>query len=153
MPKELKIALWVALPFGVIAGALLTWDRLFPVPPERLVEVAWTHQCPCVGHWMDSLRAEGFTIRDYEIDDLSSIRRNWNLPPSSSGCHPATFMGYFLDGHVSAETLRRVAREKPRGSGFVQQTVGLSHDSTEPQNTPDLRTFLVGEDQVARPWQ
>lgn len=120
VPKELKIALLVALPFGVAAALIASWSTLFPVPREQLVEVVWTHGCPCARSWIRSLQTEGFVVRDFELDDLKIKKRQWQVPDSMRGCHPALFMGYFLDGHISAEMLRKLAREHPQGIGLQQ---------------------------------
>lgn len=150
VPKEFKAALVIALPFGALAAVILNWHLLFPVPPEQLVEVAWTHECRCVSNWMKSLRAEGFTVRDVEIDDLSTMRRNWHVPNTARGCHPASYMGYFIDGHFTAENLRRIAREHPGG-------IGLKIKDARPGDTPASEAarpemVLVTQSGAETPW-
>ncbi|MDO9451850.1 MAG: hypothetical protein EPN60_09880 [Nevskiaceae bacterium] len=121
IPKELKIALLVAIPFAALAALVLGWSRWFPVPPERLVEVVWRHDCACASNWMKGLRAEGFVVRDFELDDLSSSRKQWQVPASIDGCHPGHYMGYFLDGHLTPAVLRRLALERPKGIGLQKR--------------------------------
>ncbi len=150
VPKELKIALGIALPFGALAAVILNWQTLFPVAPEKLVEVAWTHQCNCAAGWMEALRAEGFTVRDVEIDDLALVRRNWRVPSTARGCHPARYMGYFIDGHVNAENLRRLARERPVGLGLQIKDIRLDAAHVGEGATQDM--VLLDERGTPRPW-
>ena len=151
LPREVKIALLVAIPFGIAAALILSWSSLFPVAPEQLVEVVWKHECTCASNWMKGMRAEGFVVRDFELDDLSSNRRQWHVPHSIDGCHPASFMGYFLDGHISAETLRRVARERPKATGIQK----LDEVKPDAQGSPQIvssQLMLIDEKGAATPW-
>lgn len=141
-----------ALVAGVVVVAVVLWDRLFPVPPESLVEVAWTHECPCAADWIETLRASGFTVRDFEIDDLSTSRQRWRLPEDSRGCHPATYLGYFIDGDVPPDKLRRLARERPRATGLVQQAAPDDHSSQDRRPREIAPILLVGIDSSRRPW-
>lgn len=143
VPRELKIALLAAIPFGIAAAVMLDWESLFPVPPEQLVEVVWRHECSCAGNWMKALRAEGFVVRDFELDDLSTNRQRWHVPDTIHGCHPATYMGYFIDGHVTAENLRRLAREHPAG-------IGLQIKGTGEGVAQDM--VLVDQAGLEKPW-
>lgn len=151
LPREAKIAMLAALPFGVFVALLMSWEQMFPVPPEQLVEVAWKHECACAHNWMKSLRAEQFTVRDYELEDTSTQRRKWQVPDSIRGCHPASYLGYFLDGHIRADTLRRLARERPQAIGLQQV------DTTKPREdgvveVTSSQLLLIRHDGTATPW-
>ncbi len=149
--RELKLVGVAALLFGVVTAVVMSWERMFPVPPAQLVEVAWTHECRCAHKWMKSLRAEGFVVRDHEMDDLSATRRQWKVPDVVHGCHPATYMGYVLDGHVPPDTLRRLAREHPVAAGLIQvDAADLTADDRMP--TEVLRFELIDRDGTRRPW-
>lgn len=150
VPREVKIVLAIALPFGALAAIILSWQTLFPVPPEQLVEVAWTHECSCASSWMKSLRAEGYTVRDVELDDLTTMRRNWRVPYTASGCHPASYMGYFIDGHFSAENLRRIARERPLGVGLKLKDISI--DAAHVDEGAKRVMLLVDQHGTETPW-
>lgn len=149
--RQLKLVGVAALLFGIVTAVVMSWELMFPVPPEQLVEVAWTHQCRCARGWMNSLRAEGFVVRDYELEDLSARRRQWRVPDAVHGCHPATYMGYVLDGHVPPDTLRRLAREHPAAAGLIQVEAA---DITADDGTPTelLRFELIDRDGMRRAW-
>lgn len=150
-PKELKIALLVAIPFGITAALILSWSSLFPVPAEKLVEVVWKHECSCASNWMKALRAEGFVVRDFELDDLSISRKQWHVPDSIHGCHPAYYMGYFLDGHFTAETLHRLARELPKAAG-IQQVDDVNPDAKATPRILSSQLMLIDDYGAATLW-
>ncbi len=118
--RQLKPVLLLVLPVGALAVGILGWPLLFPVPPERLVEVAWRHECGCAAGWMERLRTSGYTVRDFEMDDLSTFRQQRRIPETAKGCHPATYLGYYLEGHIPPEALRRLAGERPSAAGLKQ---------------------------------
>ncbi len=149
--KELKAAFWITLPVGVVAALIVLWPSLFPVAPEQLVEVAWTHECTCAHSWIKSLRAEGFTVYDYELDDTSTMRRQWRVPDSIRGCHPAFYFGYFLDGHISAETLRRMAREHPQAIG-LQKLDTVKPDAEGRPTIVNSQLVLIDANGTAKAW-
>ena len=107
------------------------------------MEVAWTHECHCARDWMETLRQDGFTVRDFDLLDLSSTRRHWQVPAAATGCHPGRFLGYVLDGHVPGALLRRLAKERPRAVALMQVR------SADPQ---DLRFELLQQDGSRRAW-
>ena len=136
---------------GVVAAAIFLWPVLFPVPKAQLVEVVWKHECSCASRWMDSLRAEGYTVRDFELDDTDTMRRQWRVPDSIQGCHPASYLGYFLDGHIPAAALRRLASERPQAIGLQRiDTVERGADGSEKLVPGEL--LLISGDGTATPW-
>ena len=122
--RALVIVALCSLLLGLIATVAMTWDRLFPVAPERLIEVAWTHHCDCVHQWVTALRRQGYVVKDYELTSLNSIRRRWGIPSAASGCHPARFLGLVIDGHLPPEMLRKLAASPPGGVAIVQKQAG-----------------------------
>lgn len=149
--RQLKLVGVAALLFGIVTALVMSWESMFPVPPEQLVEVAWTHECHCAYGWMKTLRAEGFVVRDHEMDDLKTTRRQWQVPEAVHGCHPARYMGYVLDGHVPVHMLRRLAREHPAAAGLMQ--IGTAANTPGDESPPEDPTFeLIDRDGHRRPW-
>lgn len=151
VPREAKIAFLVAIPFGLATALILSWSSLFPVAPERLVEVVWRHQCKCANGWMAGLRAEGFVVQDFELDDIRSYRQQWHVPNAITGCHPASYLGYFLDGHLTAATLHRLAREHPDAAG-IQQLDTVEPDAQGKPQVVGSQLLLVDLSGATKPW-
>lgn len=149
--RQLKIIVLAALSFGVVTAIILSWGLMFPVPPENLVEVVWTHECRCANGWIRAMRADGFVVRDYELENLKATRQRWQVPNAVRGCHPATYLGYILDGHIPTDTLRRLARERPAAVGLMQvNNLGEAGDESSP--TAEARFELIDRNGTRRPW-
>lgn len=150
--KELKTAFWIALPASIISVLFVLWPSLFPVPAQQLVEVAWTHSCSCAHGWIESLREQGFVVRDYELDDTLTQRRQWGVPENIGGCHPAFYLGYFLDGHIPVGMLKRLERERPPAVGLQKVDTVQEVKDGKPQITGS-RYFLLDANGKATEWQ
>jgi hypothetical protein len=68
-----------------------------------------------VGH----LRTQGFTVKTEHLTDLSSIKAKYHIPPSLEACHTALVGGYTVEGHVPADLVVRLLRERPNILGLV----------------------------------
>lgn len=130
LPRELKIWLLIALLGGAIAGLLTAWEDLFPVPPDKLVKVYFTHSCRCAHSWAHTLEAEGFVVRMFEPESLRPARAALQTPKGLGGCHVAEFLGYFVEGHVPAAALRRLAAEHPPARGVAMESSVLKGGSS-----------------------
>jgi hypothetical protein len=148
LPRELKVWLLIALLGGATAGLLSVWEQLFPVPPDKLVKIYFTHSCRCAHPWAHTLEAEGFVVRMYEPETLRPTRVALHTPEGLRGCHVAEFMGYFVEGHVPAAALRRLAAEHPMALGVAMESSVLKTGSgvMDPsRREPVLLVGLTGE--------
>ena len=68
----------------------------------------------CEGH-AEYLRENGFEVEIKETADLTPIRRAEGVPAQLEGCHTILIDGLVVEGHVSAETIRRFLSERPAG--------------------------------------
>jgi hypothetical protein len=150
--RELMTQLWRVAAIAVLAAAVAalvaTWDRLFPVPPEKLLTVYWTHECRCAHSWIRSLESDGFVVRDFEIGNLRSVRERLQTPEMLRGCHVGTLLDYFVEGHVPPEALRRLADERPPGRGVAR----ASDLSLSPPGVGAEAVVLFDDIGVSRPW-
>ena len=68
---------------------------------------------------MDHLRRHAFPVDDRETDDLGAFKRKLGVPPKLSSCHTATVDGYVIEGHVPADVIDRLLRERPKVAGLA----------------------------------
>ena len=67
---------------------------------------------------MGHLRDNDFQIADVSALDqatLASVRRAAGVPEASKSCHTAFVDDYVIEGHVPADVIRRLLRERPGG--------------------------------------
>lgn len=75
--------------------------------------------CGCCTAWVDHMRQAGFRVEVREEDDLDPIKRGLGVPAGKGSCHTAEIGGYVVEGHVPADDVKRLLREKPDAVGLV----------------------------------
>lgn len=73
--------------------------------------------CPCCHRYAGYLRSLGTDVVVREAD-VDSIFDELKIPPELRSCHLASVGDYVVIGHVPAEALERLLRERPRISGI-----------------------------------
>jgi len=116
-----------AEPAGATPQPVLTGERGMPdggsadgqevAGPEVLVYKTAT--CGCCGNWVEYMRREGFTVRAEDVTDLTAVKVEYGVPPELQSCHTAIVGGYVIEGHVPAESIRRLLDERPEVAGLA----------------------------------
>lgn len=119
--KQLRIAIVAVLLVGIVGAVVVSWERLFPIPPARLVKLYRTHGCRCAFAFADTLEAQGFVVRLYEYETLEYVRRSLHTPASLHGCHVGAYLDYFLEGHIAPDALRKLAQQQPSALGLATE--------------------------------
>lgn len=78
---------------------------------------------PCLAciDWAEHLRQHGFTvtIEDKPLADMPRIKRWLNVPSALESVHTARVAGYFVEGHVPAEDILTLLKERPKARGLA----------------------------------
>ena len=83
------------------------------------VTVWKTPTCGCCKDWVVHLRKEGFNVVTNDVSDTAPIRQKYGLSAKFGSCHTAQVGGYVLEGHVPAQEVKRLLREKPVAIGLA----------------------------------
>ena len=79
--------------------------------------------CGCCSNWVDHLRkhAEGtaFTVIARDTSDMTGVKTTAGVPEKVHSCHTAFVGGYVVEGHVPAEDILRMLKEKPKVAGIA----------------------------------
>ena len=86
------------------------------LPP---VEVHGPRVCLACIDWADHLRQHGFTVTFKGTDDMVAVKRRLKVPAELESVHTALVGGYFIEGHVPAEDIKMLLKEKPRARGLA----------------------------------
>lgn len=86
------------------------------VSAETLV-VYKTETCGCCGKWVDHMESAGFEVEVHNVsqEELGQVKKGNGIGPDLASCHTAQIAGYLVEGHVPAEDLKRLLKEKPDG--------------------------------------
>lgn len=67
------------------------------------------------------LQSKGFKVEKKDVTDnqLSEIKSKYRVPDKLQSCHTAVAQGYVFEGHVPADLILRVLKEKPPIRGLA----------------------------------
>ena len=88
--------------------------------PQPVVVYAPSPCLSCID-WADHLRKAGFEVSMTEtlVANMPRLKRWLNVPSGLESVHTATVSGYFIEGHVPAEDILQLLKEKPRARGLA----------------------------------
>lgn len=75
--------------------------------------------CGCCKVWVEHMRQHGFAPVVHDVDNLNPIKEEAGIPYGMGSCHTAQVGGYFVEGHVPAEQVLRLLKEKPKAKGLT----------------------------------
>ena len=68
---------------------------------------------------MDHLRKKAFTVDARDVVDLRAIKRKHAVPAALESCHTGLVDGYVIEGHVPADVIDQLLRERPKIAGLA----------------------------------
>jgi hypothetical protein len=75
--------------------------------------------CSCCAQWASYLRDNGFRVTVNAVDDVDSVRRQFDVPAPLAACHTARVGGYSVVGHVPVAAIERLLKERPAIAGLA----------------------------------
>ena len=75
--------------------------------------------CGCCQLWVDRLRGAGFQVEVRNEDNLNEVKQRVGIPYGMGSCHTAEVGGYFVEGHVPMDDIKRLLRERPDAKGLT----------------------------------
>ena len=112
-----------------VAAAAMTDPVTAPAHPAKAAEtseqalplmvVYKSPTCGCCGSWIEHMQKAGFQVESRNVDDLSPVKARVGVPPAKGSCHTAEVGGYFIEGHVPAEDVKRLLAERPDARGLT----------------------------------
>lgn len=99
--------------------------------------------CGCCNKWIAHLEANGFEVNAHDLADLTQVKLEHGVSQKLTSCHTALVDGYVIEGHVPAEDIQRLLRERPdvvglAVPGMVTGSPGMEGGTPQPY---DVLTF------------
>ena len=85
----------------------------------QTVTVYKSPTCGCCKLWVDHIRDAGFEVVTHDVADVTPVKMEHGVPPRLGSCHTALVGGYVIEGHVPAEDIARLLRERPAVAGLA----------------------------------
>lgn len=85
------------------------------------ITVYKTSSCGCCKLWVDHLKASGFDVQamDVSAEQVRSVSKAAGLKDDDVSCHTAKVGNYIVEGHVPADDIKRMLKEKPAIAGIA----------------------------------
>ena len=105
----------------LLASTLLGASLAAADTPAALPEVRVFAPSPCLAciDWADHLRRAGFPVTVTETADVDAVKRRLRVPAELASRHTSTVAGYFIEGHVPADDILLLLKEKPKARGLA----------------------------------
>lgn len=136
---------WVfQLPLATLGAWALTHPLLtLSATGADQVAVWKTPNCGCCKEWVAHLQRNGFQVVTNDVPDTAPMRQKLGLPAKFGSCHTAQLGGYVLEGHVPAQEIRRLLREKPKAVGLAVPGMPIGSPGMEMGDTRDAYDVLL----------
>jgi len=139
----------------VVAGTAETAEQ--PAQQSSLPQVVMYKSpgCQCCTGWAEHLRKAGFTVIEHKRDDMDVIKAQYGVPEKLASCHTALVDGYIIEGHVPADDVKRLLKERPEMAGLTapgmpMQSPGMQEEGKAPRNYQVLSFDKAGHATVFR---
>lgn len=88
--------------------------------------------CGCCKEWVTHVEKAGFAPVVHDVPDVMPMKKTLGIPGELHSCHTAIVGRYSIEGHVPADLIHRILKEKPAIAGLA---VGGM-----PQGSPGMET-------------
>ncbi|MBK8907858.1 MAG: DUF411 domain-containing protein [Rhodospirillales bacterium] len=139
---------------AVVAAPLAAFDLTSPASADQhgasagsveqpAVTVYKSPYCGCCEGWIEHMKARGYAVSSHDMLDLQSVKTSARVPAELESCHTAVVGGYALEGHVPADAVDRLLRERPDVAGLAVPGMPVGSPGMEGPNpeTYDVMTF------------
>lgn len=105
----------------ILGGLLVACNRTHADSETTLPEVVVfkSPTCGCCSDWVAHLEQNGFSVRTTELADVTPIKDRFGVPVGMRSCHTAVVDEYAVEGHVPADDIKRLLRERPSVAGLA----------------------------------
>jgi hypothetical protein len=98
----------------IVAGVVRSGAQKAPA-----IQVYKDPTCGCCALWVEHLRKAGFTATVTDVEDMTAMKNKHGVPPRARSCHTGVVGNYVIEGHVPAEDVLRLLKQRPAVAGLA----------------------------------
>jgi hypothetical protein len=132
---------WVLL--GLIAAPAVAQEK-------TKVTLYRNPNCGCCLDYAEYLRSNGFEVTVDSRQDLAVVRKQLHVPEQFVGCHVSMIGGYAVEGHVSADVIKRLLTEHPAIAGISVPGMPPGTPGMTGRKTGPLPVYEIGSESAPR---
>ena len=88
----------------------------------------------------------GFPVKIHDEADLQALKQRHGVPAALAGCHTAFVEGYIIEGHVPADAIDRLLRERPQIAGLSVPGMPVGSPGMEIPGRPAVAFDVIAFD-------
>lgn len=121
---------------------------------DKAITVYKSPTCGCCSEWEAHLKKAGFTVTSKPTDQMTEVRRELGIPSKMQSCHTGIINGYVIEGHVPADDIKKLLKEKPAeivglaAPGMPQKSPGMQPEGKKPEGYDVLSFDKQGNSKV-----
>lgn len=92
--------------------------------------------CGCCTAWAMHLRETGFDVTLIDNPQINRGKAKLGVPSALASCHTAETDGYVIEGHVPADAIHRLLRDRPKVRGLAVPGMPIGSPGMEVEGTP-----------------
>ncbi|MET0100089.1 MAG: DUF411 domain-containing protein [Sedimenticola sp.] len=136
------VTVWFITAITLLLGAWLILQK--PVSAEEIV-VYKSPTCGCCNDWIKHLEKNGFSVQAHDKNNMSEIKQELGVPRRLQSCHTAQVNGYVIEGHVPADLISKMLREKPQIQGLSVPGMPMGSPGMEGPRKDDYNIMTFTE--------
>jgi hypothetical protein len=139
----------IARNIAVLLAVAATSHSAFGQPQAAAmphVAVYKSPTCGCCGKWIAYMQTKGYTTTVTNLTDVAPIKVKYQVPPRLQSCHTSMVGGYVIEGHVPAEDIRRLLRERPAIVGLAAPGMPAGAPGMDVPNSPPYDVIAFEKD-------
>lgn len=114
------------------------------------VDIYKSPTCECCAKWIAHMQKNGFKVEAHVVDDVPAARKKLGMPDKLGSCHTSKIGDYVVEGHVPAQDIQRLLKEKPKALGLAIPSMPPGVPGMDIPNSPPYETLLVQADGTTR---
>lgn len=137
MSKRSSYGIAVIASAAVVAviALFLTGRRSAAQAPEMIVYKSAT--CGCCKEWIKHVQDAGFKVVAEDNEAMGIVKQEAGVPQALYSCHTAKIGGYVIEGHVPADLIDKLLKDRPAIAGLA--VAGM------PQGAPGMEQGMPEE--------
>ena len=132
--------------FILMAIFIVTVTAIHAEQKSLEITVYKSPTCGCCNAWIAHLEKNGFKVTAQNRNDMPMIKGAIGVNSQFQSCHTAVVDGYFIEGHVSANDIKRLLRDKPNAAGLSVPGMPMGSPGMEGPRKDPYTVLLINKD-------
>ena len=143
--KKMSLLVILCIIFYMLSGAFNAESYSAQSTPSIIVYKGAT--CNCCDDWIDHLEENDFIVDAQNKDNMNLAKLQLGgVPRNLQSCHTAKVGGYIVEGHVHAEQISKMLKEKPSIKGLTVPGMPIGSPGMEGYINEPYNVLAFNED-------